>query len=73
MKPVQRLLDIILFVAGPVLLLLGIFSFSYREVVGDNSIAVAYSYDQTALTLIAAGGALIALGALRRVWVRDSK
>lgn len=73
MKRIQRFLDVVSFVIGPTALLLGIFNFSHREVVGDNSIAVAYSYDEDALVLIAVGSVLIATGVLRKVWARESK
>lgn len=71
MKPGQRLLDFLSFVVGPVMLVLGLFSFTPKSVLGDNSIAIAYSYEETALLLIAAGTALIAFGLLRKRWASE--
>ena len=72
----QKLLDIVMFVLGTVLLLVGIFGFGHDRVPTDfegSHYAVAYFYDNTALLLIAVGGGLIALGFLRRSWRHGSK
>lgn len=73
MNFVKKLFDLALFVAGPILFLIGAFGFGFRRILGDNSVAVAYYYDASALALIAAGGGLVALGLVLRSWARSSK
>lgn len=69
----KRLLELALFVAGPMLFLIGIFSFGFVRLPWDNAIAVAYYYGGSALALIAVGGGLVALGLVLRSWARGSK
>jgi len=68
----QKMFDVLCFVAGPTLFAVGVFNFSFREAVGDNSVAVAYLYEREALTCIAVGIALVALGILRKSWARET-
>jgi hypothetical protein len=70
MKTDSKTSDVVCFVAGPVLFVVGLFSFGHVEATGDNSIAVAYTYGTWSLLLLAVGTALIAVGALRRTWAR---
>lgn len=69
----RKVLDVVFFVLGPVLLVTGILSFSSNEAAGDNSIAVSYSYGTDALSRIGTGIALIAFGLVHRSWTNESK
>lgn len=70
MKFFAKFLDVVCFVFGPSLLVANIFSFSFDEAHGDNSIAVAYLYELGPRIWIAVGVAFIAFGFLRRAWAR---
>ena len=72
MKPTDRVLDVLSFVAGPAVLVASVFNFSFAEVLGDNSVAVAYQYKHEVLVYIAAGVALVSFGLLRRSWANRS-
>jgi hypothetical protein len=73
MNFLKKLFDLVSFVAGPMLFLVGIFSFGYSQLPWDNAIAVAYYYNGSALALISVGGGLVALGFVLRSWARGSK
>jgi hypothetical protein len=75
----RKLLDVVTFVLGAILLAKGVFDFDYTRValVGDTSnrvaVAVAYYYREGTTTLIAVGVALIVLGFVIRSWVRGNE
>ena len=71
MKINTRVLDLVFFVLGPVLIVLGVFSFGYEQLLGDNSISVAYEYGTQSLLALCSGTTLIALGLVRRWWRQD--
>lgn len=60
-----KLFDFLAFVLGPVLLTMGVFSFSHR--------GHTIEYSAEAVLLIGIGVGLIAYGFLRRQWLRERK
>lgn len=73
MKHIRKVFEVVWFLVGPALFLLGVFGFSAESRFGDNSMAIAYSYGDSALNAIVAGTVLIACGFLLRAWARESK
>ena len=72
----SKILDIICFVIGPVLLPFGLLDFSYRHS-GDGpfrepSTYAVYYYGQDAILMVTLGVGLIAYGLLRRNWSKGS-
>ena len=66
-----RSLDIVCFVLGPAILVANALDFKFKEELGDNSITVGYFFERDTRNLIALGVALIALGFVRRSWMRQ--
>ena len=58
-----RLFDLLCFVLGPVLIVVGLLDFSYRR---DS-----YYYSDDTAIVVAVGVALVCLGFLRRHWTRS--
>jgi hypothetical protein len=68
-----RGLDIVCFVLGPAILVANALDFKFKEAVGDNSITIGYFFEPETRNWIAFGVALIALGFVRRSWIRERK
>jgi len=77
MNVLVKLLDLVTFVLGSVLLAAGLFNFSIVRVndYNDNSVSVAvgYVYHNNAVVLVATGVGLIVLGFVLRSWRRRVK